>query len=125
LVACYALLALAWPSLGPLPWIALAASPHHHDRDGAHDAGHVDIEQASHRLDASDIPGSPTHPADHDCFQCQVLKHLSRCVLAQPDAAEVMLPAGCPVRPDARAESQHARDVALVPPVRAPPPRAA
>ncbi|HSS70159.1 MAG TPA: hypothetical protein VLQ46_05835 [Casimicrobiaceae bacterium] len=119
-------LALAWPSLGPLPWIALAASPHHHHHhDGAHDADDVDLEQAIHHFDASDIPGSPTHPSDHDCLQCQVLKHLSRCVLAPPVAAEVMLPAGCPVRPGVRAESQHARDVALLPPVRAPPPRAA
>jgi len=107
-----------------LPWIALPASPHHH-HDVAPDAVDVAIEAAGHHLDASDIPGSPTHPADHDCFQCQVLKHLSRCVLAQPVAAEVMLPAGCPVRPELRVESQHARDVALVPPVRAPPPRAA
>jgi hypothetical protein len=109
-----------------LPWIALAASPHHHDV--APDAVDVAIETASHHLDAldaSDIPGSPTHPADHDCFQCQVLKHLSRCVPAQPVAAEVMLPAGCPVRPEVWVESQHARDVALVPPVRAPPLRAA
>jgi hypothetical protein len=108
-----------------LPWIVLAASPHHH-HDVTPDADDVDIDigQAIH-LDASDIPGSPTHPADHDCVQCQVLKHLARCVLAQPVAVEVMLPAGCPVRPNARAESQHAREVALVPPVRAPPPRAA
>jgi hypothetical protein len=105
-----------------LPWIALPASSHHH-HDVAQGAVDVAIEAASHHLDASDIPGSPTHPADHDCFECQVLKHLSRCVLAQPVAAEVTLPAGCPVRPELRVESQHARHVAFLPPVRAPPPR--
>jgi hypothetical protein len=123
-VACCALVALAWPSLGPLPWIALAAPPHHH-HDVAHDAANVDGAQAGDRLDVSGVPGSPTHPADHDCFQCQVLKHLARCVLAQPVAPEVVLPAGRPVRPEARSESQRARDLAFLPPVRAPPLRAA
>jgi hypothetical protein len=107
-----------------LPWIAVAVSPHHHD-DVARDAADVDGAEASVHLDVSGVPGSPTHPADHDCFQCQVLKHLARCVLAQPVAPEIVLPAGCPVRPEARAESQRARDLAFLPPVRAPPPRAA
>ena len=30
--------------------------------------------------DFSDLPGSPTHPLDHDCDPCQVLTHLSRCI---------------------------------------------
>jgi hypothetical protein len=32
--------------------------------------------------DYSGIPGSPTHPVDHNCFECQVLMHLARCVPA-------------------------------------------
>ena len=76
MVAALAFVALAWPSLGPLPWLADAIVPHAHAAADAHGAdayGHVD---------ASAIPGSPTHPADHDCAECQVLKHLSRCILA-------------------------------------------
>jgi hypothetical protein len=123
-VASCALIAVAWPSLGVLPLIALESVPHQHivapneiDPDGgAHSP-------KNHRhADASDIPGSPTHPADHDCFQCQVLKHLSRCVLSQPPAPDIALPAGCTVQPEARAQSQHEGHVAFLPPVRAPPP---
>jgi hypothetical protein len=120
-VASAALVALAWPSLGPLPWVATAGL-HHHD---------VALQDAAAGSDAnddhygSDVPGSPTHPADHDCFQCQVLKYLARCVLAQPPAPDASLPAGCAVQPEARAQSQHARALAFLPPVRAPPPRLA
>jgi len=116
-VASAALVALAWPSLGPLPWVA-TADLHHHD---------VALQRAAADSDAnddhsgSDVPGSPTHPADHDCFQCQVLKYLARCVLAQPPAPDAALPAGCTVQPEARAQSQHVGRVALLPPVRAPP----
>jgi len=120
-VACAALFALLWPSLGPLPWVATIDSHHH---DVAQPGAAVDAD-ASDDQDRSDVPGSPTHPVDHNCFQCQVLKHLARCVLSQPPAPEVALPAGCAVQPSARAQSQHARHVAFLPPVRAPPPRSA
>src|SRR6516164_5624168 len=121
-VSC-ALLAVVWPSLGSLPWFALHAAAHQHTfaaDDTDHDAGPTSPEGHRH-TEASDVPGSPTHPADHDCFQCQVLKHLSRCVLAQPPAPDAALPAGCTVQPEARAQSQHVGRVALLPPVRAPP----
>jgi hypothetical protein len=107
-----------WPSLGPLPWIAMTGSHHH---DIAQQAVAVEGDATDDGHEASDVPGSPTHPIDHDCFQCQVLKHLARCVLSQPPAPEAALPAGCPVQPGARAKPQHARQVALLPPVRAPP----
>src|SRR5262252_9468728 len=79
LIASYALVALAWPSLGPLPWIAMESLPHEHavTQSGAG----VDLDEASpadhHEEDPSSVPGSPTHPINHDCFQCKVLKHLS------------------------------------------------
>jgi hypothetical protein len=120
-VAYGVLAGLVWPSLGPLPWIAEAAAHHHFvahaidaDDDGAAAPGH-------HHDDASDIPGSPTHPVDHDCLQCQVLKHLSRCVLLQPGVPDVPLPAGSPVQPSAGSESQYPARIAALPPARAPP----
>ena len=122
-VSC-ALLAVVWPSLGSLPWFALHAAAHQHTfaaDDTDHDAGPTSPEGHRH-TEASDVPGSPTHPADHDCFQCQVLKHLSRCVLFVPGVPEVPLQAGCPVQPLSRLESRSAGYEALLPPVRAPPP---
>src|SRR5215475_2177105 len=84
----YLLLAVAWPAAGPLPWVvwdvhaaaehagsASEAASHHHDEDAG-------------------VPGSPTHPADHDCAECRVLKHLSRCVLPDPCVATVAPLAG-------------------------------
>jgi hypothetical protein len=68
---------VALPSLGPLPLLVRAFDAHSHYAM-AGDGGHDDCP------DASSIPGSPTHPADHHCAQCLVLKHLSRCILATP-----------------------------------------
>jgi hypothetical protein len=71
-VAWSLFVALAWPSLGLLPWVEsdFAAADHVA-------AGHDARPETTHDHGASDIPGSPTHPADHNCFQCQVLKHLA------------------------------------------------
>src|SRR5213592_2596652 len=66
-LALYLLLAFVWPSIGPLPWLIDFAAEEVHAASHAHH-------------DASEIPGSPTHPDDHDCFQCEVIKHLARCV---------------------------------------------
>lgn len=122
-VACYALAALAWPSLGPLPWIALESLPHQHE--AAQGTAEFDAHEASpaghSEHDASSVPGSPTHPIDHDCFQCQVLKHLARCVLAPPVAPEISPPPGCSVPSSSRAEPRYAGYVALLPPARGPP----
>jgi len=122
-VASYALVALAWPSLGLLPWIAVDFAPHQHSaayQEAAFDADQSSTAHHEHG-DASDIPGSPTHPADHDCFQCQVLKHLSRCVVPQIVPPTIPLPSGCPVQPRVHAEPQHAGRIAFLPPVRGPP----
>ena len=122
-VAWCALVALSWPSLGLLPWVidpatdllaayaVIEASSAAHEHASAHD----------HAADASDIPGSPTHPADHDCFQCQVLKHLSRCAVAPLDPPAVNLPAGDSVQPLVVGETQFVGHIAALPPVRAPP----
>jgi hypothetical protein len=121
-VAHCALVALVWPSLGTLPWLAMdfGASVH----ASAHAATGVAAEAgAAHHdhADASEVPGSPTHPPDHDCFQCQVLAHLARCVLlaASPSA----LPAApvCPVAPAPVVLPHYARLIVVLPPARAPP----
>jgi len=74
-----------------------------------------------HPGDASDIPGSPTHPADHDCFPCQVLNHLARCVPSVLDPPTILWQAGCPVQPSAQLESQFAGHIAALLPARGPP----
>jgi hypothetical protein len=120
----YLLAALAWPLAGPLPWLienavwgegalALGVLGHH---DGDEHAG------ASHHHDASDVPGSPTHPDDHNCFECQVLHYLGRCVL--PDATPPSVPPalGDEVRPPPLEDAQQTAFIAPGPPIRGPPP---
>ena len=89
----------------------------------AHELGHslAGSTSPTHERDASEIPGSPTHPADHDCFQCQVLKHLSRCALPVADVPTVPLQMGCAVQPVAKVESQLTARIASLPPARGPP----
>jgi hypothetical protein len=120
-IACCVVIALAWPSLGLLPWVGMDfAGPGHavaHERE-ASEGGLI---AHDHGRDASEIPGSPTHPADHDCFQCQVLKHLSRCALPLFDVPTVPLQAGCAVQPVSKVESQLTARVASLPPARGPP----
>jgi hypothetical protein len=122
-VAACAVIALAWPSLGLLPWVGMdLGAPGHavaHEREDS--AAGLSSPTHGHERDASEIPGSPTHPADHDCFQCQVLKHLSRCALPLLDLPTVPLQAGCAVQPGSKVESQLTARVASLPPARGPP----
>jgi len=124
-VSC-ALLAIVWPSLGGLPWIALHAVAHEHSvaqGDGDHDAGPVSPEGHRHS-DASDIPGSPLHPVDHDCFPCQVLAHLGRCALLAPKIPVVAVVPPRLLRPPPVVIAPRVTVLAaILPPVRAPPPR--
>jgi hypothetical protein len=118
-IAWCAFVALAWPSLGPLPWVVTQSLPHPHAAQ-APDAVGSDAQEHRH-VDVSAIPGTPTHPADHDCAECQVLKHLARCIpcvpaidVSVPRAAAVVAP---PLVVEHRTTSRHS----LLPPVRAPP----
>ncbi len=118
LVAWLTLVALAFPSLGSLPWAAAGLAAHRHTANAhAHDgAAH-----AGDHFDATSIPGSPLHPEDHDCAECKVLKHLSRCVPSAP--ATTFPPSIAPC--DAPSRIAIALPPALIatflPPVRAPP----
>jgi len=115
-ITLYALLALAWPSLGPLPWLVHDAGAHVHRTDGHAHAGDDDD-----RRDASPIPGSPTHPADHDCPECQVLQHLSRCLLPAFAVSVIAPPFICAVSPHIAVALPRPHLIAHLPPVRAPP----
>lgn len=79
-IAWCALVALAWPSLGPLSYVIHDFGERIYIAGGHAHLGH-------HHVDASSIPGTPTHPDDHHCPECDVLKHLARCVLALPTLA--------------------------------------
>jgi len=113
-IAWCAFIALAWPSLGPLPGlvaqgVALAAQAH-------------DIVGSEHRhVDVSAIPGTPTHPVDHDCAECQVLKHLARCIPSVPAIDVSVASVASIVAPPLVVEHRAASTHTLLPPVRAPP----
>jgi hypothetical protein len=121
-LALYALVALIWPAVAPLPWlIDFAGAGHRADQSVAHDHadGHATTPHSHH--DASEVPGSPTHPDDHDCFQCQVIKHLARCVpsaCAYPAVARV---ANVSPAPPSAVASVRAAFVVPRPPIRGPP----
>jgi hypothetical protein len=117
LVIWLTLLSVAWPSLGPLPYLvdpssSPAAVPPHGHAAGEHD---------HHQVDLAALPGSPTHPLDHHCAECEVLKHLSRCLL--PVFAIVLPTAVCApiVAPRIGIPRRSAGLSARLPPVRAPP----
>jgi len=111
-VAWCALLALAAPSLGVAPWIALEA------------ASRLQAETAHahhHHGDGSEIPGSPTHPLDHDCLQCQLLAQLARYVVHAPPAPIVRVAAELALRRCRAATPARAPSLVTLPPVRGPP----
>jgi hypothetical protein len=123
LVVWCAVVALAWPSLGALPWVAAESleSAHHAAHDRLSEAA-GELPSGTHRhRDGSEIPGSPTHPADHDCFQCQVLKHWSRCAPSAIALPQVAALRGSAVQPASFMEAQRTASIASLPPARAPP----
>ena len=131
-VGAIALAAVAWPATGPLPWVWAVSEMDldlhggtHAASGGLRDRHASEHAAAGHHHDLADIPGSPTHPADHDCAQCQVLKHLSRCVLSDPGVVGVAPLAGDPVRIGSEVEPQYASQPATRPPIRGPPLRRA
>jgi hypothetical protein len=126
MLAAYVLLAVAWPAAGPLPWLAVEhGALHYADRHEARH--HADAQDADRNGSAAaehedgDVPGSPTHPLDHDCAQCQVLKHLARCVLPDFIAPAVPLAAGNPVQAFVAASDVRSGIGVLRPLIRAPP----
>jgi len=120
-IATLALIALIFPSLGALPWIAADFVAGHGIIGQHHDTHVAHGNDGPHEHDASDIPGSPLHPADHQCFPCQVLAHLSRCALLPPAIGAIAVVPPCPVQPAPVAMPRLAASIAQLPPVRGPP----
>jgi hypothetical protein len=114
-IAWIALVALAWPSLGALPWLAQPTQ--------AHAAGHVHAHgtQPHRHIDPSTIPGSPTHPVDHNCFECQVLQHLARCIFAATPAGIVPPILTCDAAPRVAIALPRTHVAMVLPHARAPP----
>jgi hypothetical protein len=122
-VAWGAAVALILPSIAVLPVASTgfedgAAHPHH--------AGHLHAER-EHTTDGgsrlSDIPGSPTHPINHDCAPCQVIKYLATSYLTQAEPAPLPSgPVGAPPS-DRSHPPQNGARVTVSPPIRAPPHR--
>jgi hypothetical protein len=117
-LAVYVLLAIAWPAAGPMPWVVLERSSAHHAA-AEHEAGPAPFGRHAH--DADDIPGSPTHPLDHDCAQCQVLKHLARCISSDPVDASVPAPVGAAVQACPATDAADSGVTVYCPPIRGPP----
>ena len=117
LVACV-LLSLVWPAIGPMPWL-VDFTP----EDRAHTATVADAhENRPAHHDASEIPGSPTHPDDHNCFQCEVIKHLARCVPSEGSYPTVALVTSRPPQPSIQVRSNYRAFALPRPPIRGPPP---
>jgi hypothetical protein len=114
-LAAYVLLSLVWPAIGPLPWLIDFAP-------GSEEiSAKIGDPDGTHHHDASEIPGSPTHPDDHNCFQCDVIKHLARCVPSDGAYPIVALVTAHPPQPSIQVGSIHAASVVPRPPIRGPP----
>jgi hypothetical protein len=116
-LAAYVLLSLVWPAIGPLPWLIDFGV----DGDRASLVANAQESDAHHHHDASEIPGSPTHPDDHNCFQCDVIKHLARCVPSDGAYPIVAFIAARPPQPLAEVDSTQAASAVPIPPIRGPP----
>src|SRR5437764_14111764 len=115
-LVAYVLLSLVWPAIGPMPWLVDFASD---ARSALTSDEHADVHR--HR-DASEIPGSPTHPDDHNCFQCEVIKHLARCVPSDGSYPTVALVTSRPPQPSIQVRSNYRAFALPRPPIRGPPP---
>jgi hypothetical protein len=119
-VAWCSAVALILPSLALIP-----AASAEFESDVAHYAEHLNAErdhvasEGGERL--SDIPGSPTHPVNHGCAPCQVIKYLATSFL--PQAGLAPLPSGpTDAAPSDRLhQRQEGARAAVSPPIRAPP----
>jgi hypothetical protein len=115
-VASCAAVALILPSLALLPATSLGLeSEAGHARHGAKHEPHDGA------AELADVPGSPTHPVNHDCAPCQIIKYLATGVLPQGDV--VLSPVALHHAPPS---DGHRQPLAIVrvtvsPPIRAPP----
>jgi hypothetical protein len=99
-----AMAAFVWNAATPLPWLLRDIKSDPREPTAAASDGHA---HAEHLVPGADVPGSPTHPEDHDCAQCEVLKHLARCVVPDPVAPGVAALPAASCTPPALAESRY------------------
>ncbi len=123
LIAMAALLlpaAFALSGADPEWMLGIDAAGDEWNGDAAHDHRHGEVD---HGKDYSNIPGSPGHPANHNCNPCQVLKYLASYLPQLP----LLLPASAPDIGPAivRYKAQCAGHIASLPASRAPPQSAA
>jgi hypothetical protein len=122
-VALCAAVALILPSVALLPAASLEfESEAAHVHYGAeHPSADRDAVAGDSRDRLADIPGSPTHPTNHNCTPCQVIKYLATSFLLQADIALLPLELNDAPPPDGWQQPQDIARVAVSPPIRAPP----
>jgi hypothetical protein len=126
-VALSAAVALILPSvvLQPAAILHVESGAEHSHHDHHHHASeHAGADGNASRhahVALSDIPGSPTHPVNHDCPECQVIKYLATSCL--PQASAPLLPSQHNDAPpsDRCHQPREIGRVAVLPPIRAPP----
>lgn len=121
-VASCAAAALILPSVALLPAASDFGSEAAHVHPGAeHPGGDSDHAALDSRARLADIPGSSTHPVNHDCTTCQVIKYLATSFLPQADVAVVALEFNDAPPSTGRHRPPAILRVAVTPPIRAPP----
>lgn len=90
------------------------ATPHSHGPESPHDNG-----AHHHEADYSAVPGTPGHPADHNCTPCRVLKSLAGYIPQHHHVAPAAL--SHPPVPLERSDAGYHPSAPATPPSRAPP----
>jgi hypothetical protein len=116
-VAWCAAVALILPSVALLPAVESEAAHVHSSAGHGEHAGAA----GDGRLRLADVPGSPTHPVNHDCTPCQVIKYLTASVLPQPGFALSPWARKDAPPSDGRHPPREIVRVTVSPPIRAPP----
>jgi hypothetical protein len=119
-VALCAAVSLILPSVALLP---AASAGFESEAAHVHHGSSADRDDAAgdSREGLSDIPGSPTHPVNHDCTPCQVIKYLATSFLPQADLVVLPRELNDAPPPDRWHQPQDIVCVAVSPPIRAPP----
>jgi hypothetical protein len=120
-VASCAAVALILPSVVFLPAASLGLeSEAEHARHAAQHEPHDGAAEDS-GLGLADVPGSPTHPVNHDCAPCQIIKYLATGVLPQGNVVLSPMALHHAAPSDGHRQPLAIVRVTVSPPIRAPP----